>query len=229
MPTLKNPPTRRVETKQSEPLRMSEEQFIAWSSDEVRAEWVDGEVEIMNAVMSDHADLTMFITLVVGNFVTLNELGKVWAEPFHVKLPRQRRRRSPDLFFAAKSHLNLLEQNQFNGAPDLIVEVVSADSQNRDRRIKFLEYQNAGVREYWLADPLSRSFDAYTLGADGKYQAISLMDGKVNSKVLQGFYFRQEWVWQLQFPNPVTVVQQMMRDMKKRSSTKKPRKSDNQP
>lgn len=228
MSTLKSPPIRRAKTRQSDPLRMSEEEFIAWSGDDVRAEWVDGEVEVMDAVVSNHARLTTFLILIVGNFAAENEPGEVFNEPFQVRLPAQRRRRSPDLFFVSKSRMNLLEEHQYNGAPDLIVEVISTDSQNRDRRVKFLEYELAGVQEYWIADPITRCFDAYSLGSNGKFEAIPLADGKAYSRVLKGLYVRQEWVWQLQFPNPVVVVRQMMREMKKRSSTRKPRKSDNQ-
>jgi Uma2 family endonuclease len=210
-------------------MHMSEAEFIAWSGEEgVRAEWVDGEVEIMNAVVTDHAKLTMFITLLVGGFVSLNGLGDVWAEPFQVRLPKQKRRRSPDLFFATKERLHLLERTQFNGAPDLIVEVISADSQMRDRHEKFDEYEAAGVREYWLPDPLSRSFEAFSRNSKGKFEAIPLINGQVHSIVLKGLYFRQEWVWQLKYPEPVALVQQMTANVKKAASSRKRRSSNNQ-
>jgi Uma2 family endonuclease len=207
---------------------MSEAQFIAWSGDEVRAEWVDGEVLIMNAVAADHAGLTAFIMLLLGGFVAENDLGSVWGEPFQVRLPKQRRRRSPDVFFARNERLHLLEKTQFNGAPDLIVEVVSPDSQTRDRREKFLEYQSAGVKEYWLADPLSRSFEAYTLDHTGKYELLPLEVGQSPSVTLKGLFFREEWVWQIKYPRPVALIQQMSRNRKKLLSSRRARSSDNQ-
>jgi len=196
---------------------MSEQEFIEWSGDEVRAEWVDGEVQEMNAVASDHADLTLFIILLVGGFVAENELGKVWAEPFQVRLPEQRRRRSPDLFYASKDRLHLAKGTEFNGAPDLIVEVLSPDSQTRDRHVKFMEYERAGVKEYWLADPMSRTFDAFTLSPSGRFIPMPLENGKVYSAVLKGLYFRQEWVYLLKFPKPAALIRQMSRNRKKHS------------
>jgi Uma2 family endonuclease len=145
-----------------------------------------------------------------------------------VRLPKQRRRRSPDLFFASKSRLHLLEETQFNGAPDLIVEVISPDSQTRDRREKFNEYEAAGVLEYWLPDPVSRTFEAYALGSDGRFEALPLIHGQVHSKVLAGLYFRTEWVWQLKFPEASALAQQMSGKVKKPASTRKRRSSDNQ-
>jgi Uma2 family endonuclease len=209
---------------------MTEAAFIEWSGTEgIRAEWVDGEVEIMNPALSNHAKLTMFLILLIGGYVSLNDLGEVWTEPFEVRLPKQRRRRSPDLFYAAKQRLHLLQETQFNGAPDLIVEVISADSQTRDRREKFNEYESAGVLEYWLPDPLSRSFEAYARNSKGKFEAIPLTNGIMHSTVLKGLYFRKEWVWQFKFPQAVTLAQQMSAQARKPASTRRPRSSDKHP
>ena len=93
--------------RQRSSFRMSEAEFIEWSGDEVRAEWVDGEVEFMNAVSSDHADFTTFIILLIGGFADDNELGKLWHDPFQVRLAKQKRRRCPDAFFAFTERLNL--------------------------------------------------------------------------------------------------------------------------
>jgi len=209
---------------------MSEAEFVKWSGEEgVRAEWVDGEVVFMNAVAGDHADLAVFLVRLVGGFVDENDLGKVWNEPFQVRLPKQRRRRSPDLFFAFADRLSLCEKYQFNGAPDLIVEIISADSKIRDRKVKYAEYQAAGVREYWIVDPLLRRFEAFTLGAAGKYELIPPIDGTTHSIVLPGLFFRTEWVWALTFPKLSGLLKQMSRNRKKRASTRKRRSSDNQP
>ena len=56
------------------------------------------------------------------------------------------------------------------GAPDLIIEVLSPSTQRHDRLTKFSLYQRAGVQEYWLVDPASRSVSVYTL-EEGAYHA----------------------------------------------------------
>jgi len=71
----------------------------------------------------------------------------VLSEPFQIRFPKLRRRRSPDIIFIAKQHLSNLRETYLEGPPDLIVEIVSWESQSRDRRDKYLEYQAAGVRE----------------------------------------------------------------------------------
>ena len=74
--------------------------------------------------------------------------------PFLVRLPDPLRRgREPDLIFVRKERLPLLKPTYFDGAPDLVVEVASPESLGRDRGEKFVEYERAGVEEYWLIDP----------------------------------------------------------------------------
>ncbi len=95
------------------------------------------------------------------------------------------------------------------GAPDLVVEIVSPESQSRDRRVKFLEYEAAGVREYWLLDRPQRSFEAYAPGPDGKYALLPAADGRVYSTVLVGLFFHLDWVWQLRYPKVAPLLRAM--------------------
>lgn len=200
----------------STPPRMTEEEFVAWCNDERHAEWADGEVQMMNAVNTGHALLVSFFNQLVGRFVLEHNLGYILNEPAHVRLPRQRRRRSPDLFFFTHAQRDQLRDQHFEGAPSLIVEVLSPDDRRRDTEVKFAEYESAGVPEYWLADREMRSFKAFTLGPDGRYIPLREEDGAVYSKVLVGLFFRPEWVWQLHFPNPIPLLQAMATERAKR-------------
>ncbi len=146
-------------------------------------------------------------------------------EPYQVRLPG-RRRRQPDLFLVPPAHAHLLERMQFNGVPDLIVEVVSPDSQTRDRRTKFVEYQAAGVPEYWLPDPTLRTFEAYAIGADGRYRRLPEIDGKVYSTVLTGVFFRPAWLRVLQAPDPDPLLAEMSTERARLLSSPPPPASD---
>ena len=78
-----------------------------------------------------------------------------------------------------------------------------------DWREKYLEYEAAGVREYWVADPLSRRFEGYALGADGRYTLIEEKDGMVYSTVLTGFFLKPAWLWQEPLPNPLDILREL--------------------
>jgi len=74
----------------------------------------------------------------------------------------------PDVLWLAPESACQIEKRLLRGAPDLTVEVLSPATARRDKTVKFLLYEQHGVREYWLADPERRSLEVWCL-ADGEY------------------------------------------------------------
>jgi Uma2 family endonuclease len=105
----------------------------------------------------------------------------------------------PDLYFISKARLGLVQKNHFDWAPDLCIEIVSPDSEARDWREKYLEYEAAGVKEYWVIDPASEHVEVYTLAEqkDGppKYRRVAEQQGAIVSTVLTGLRLPVEWLW----------------------------------
>jgi len=188
--------------------RMSEAEFVKWCSD-FWAEWVDGEVILMSPVNIDHAKVFGFLHAVLETFVSKHDLGLLLAEPYQVRLPSQRRRRSPDLFFVSREREDRVHYSCLEGPPDLILEIVSPDSESRDWRDKFNEYQAAGVPEYWIIDPASHRLEAYSLGRAKKYKLIPEDAGKIASSILPGFYLRPAWFATSKLP----AVHQILKEL----------------
>lgn len=186
--------------------KMTEEEFVAWSGD-FWAEWVDGEVVMMMAVNREHAFLHSFLFTLVTMFVQQKDLGSAFSEPFQIRLGRERRRRSPDVFFVSKERANIIHKREVEGAPDLAIEIVSPDSESRDWREKYLEYEAAGMREYWIVDPASQKIEAYEL-SQGHFAAITEVTGKIASTVLPGFYIRPAWIKQGKLPRVHEVLRE---------------------
>lgn len=188
--------------------RLSEDEFVAWCGEDTRAEWVDGEVIVMSPASWIHARLTRFLMSLLGDFADLKKLGEVVGVEFSVRL--NTKRRLPDVLFVANERLNNLHPKYLEGPPNLIIEVVSDDSVDRDWRTKYYEYEAAGVDEYWIVDPLYQRLEAYRL-ADGKaYQRIVPIEGKVASQVVAGFYLRNEWLWQQPLPTVPEVLSELL-------------------
>jgi Uma2 family endonuclease len=80
------------------------------------------------------------------------------------------------------------------------VESVSRDSESRDGRDKYLEYQRAGVREYWVIDPASGHGEFAALRR-GNYVPMTVQGGILRSRVVAGFGFKAEWLRQHAAPN----------------------------
>lgn len=191
--------------------RMTEAEFIdVGIHKRLRAEWVDGEVIVMPPVSLIHTRLTIWLSAVLSQFVAEKKLGEVLGPEFLVRFSVQRRFRVPDLLFVANAHQNRLTATYLDGPPDLSLEVVSLDSRDRDRKEKFDEYQAAGVREYWIVDPLIKTIDVYALGPTGVYEKISpRADGVICSALIAGFYLNPEWLWMEKLPSPIQILREM--------------------
>lgn len=108
--------------------------------------------------------------------------------------------RVPDAAYFRPESLPRVFPTYSEGGADLVVEIVSLDSQARDRGEKFVEYEAAGVEEYWIVDPLRRTADFYRL-SDGLYRPVLPdAEGRVHSSVLPGFFVAVDWLW-----NPPTL------------------------
>jgi Uma2 family endonuclease len=106
-----------------------------------------------------------------------------------------------------KEHLARLQRTFLDGPADLAVEIVSDESVGRDRGVKFEEYREAGIPEYWLLDPRVEQADFYWLDDRGRYQPAPLeAPGIYRSRVLSGFWLRVEWLWQQPLPDPTSVL-----------------------
>ncbi len=180
------------------PLKMSYEEFLAWANEDTHAEWVDGEVVLHMPAKNPHQTLVEFLHQLLNLYAIVHLLGRVRIAPFELKLAPDGPSREPDLMFIAAANLERLTNERVEGAPDLIIEVVSSDSVHRDRVDKFDEYEAGGVLEYWILDnrPRRQRAQFYRLNEEGLYQPMMVgSDGVFHSEVLPGFWLRVEWLW----------------------------------
>ncbi len=141
--------------------KVTYEEFLAWADEDVPAEWVDGEVIMMSPASRRHQEIAKFLAALLTFFVEAKQSGTILIAPFQMKLETRPSGREPDILFVARERLDLLTNTYLNGAADLAVEIISPESRTRDRGDKFYEYEGAGVREYWLIDPVRKQAEFY--------------------------------------------------------------------
>lgn len=194
----------------SEPTsgKMTYEEFLARMDEDTHAEWVDGEV-IPMTVSAEHNDLGSWLIALFRIFLSVTSAGKVFYEPFQMKTGPDLPGRSPDVFFVATENLGRVRDNYLEGPADLVIEIVSPDSQERDRGTKFVEYERGGVREYWVLDPIRRQAEFYRRGADGYFHAVPIGEGSTyRSVAVSGLWVQPEWFWQDPLPSVLDIIRQ---------------------
>jgi Uma2 family endonuclease len=191
------------------PGKMTYEEFLAWADEDTWAEWVNGAVVILSPASTRHQQLATFLATSINFFVDVHQLGVVLTPPFQMKTAPDLPGREPDLIFIAREHLDRLKDTYLDGPADLVVEIISRDSRARDRGEKFYEYEQGGVREYWLLDYLRRQAEFYQLGPDGIYHVVPVgADGIYRSAVLEGLWLKVEWLWQEPLPLLMSVLRE---------------------
>jgi Uma2 family endonuclease len=104
--------------------------------------------------------------------------------------------RQPDVMFVATSNAKRIQRKRLEGAADLVIEVISAGTRTVDRRDKFREYQDGGVTEYWIIDPLRRQAEFFAL-EQGRYLPAALDEsGGFHSRALPGLWIETDWLWE---------------------------------
>lgn len=172
------------------------EDYLERSSETRINEWVDGEIIEMPGASYQHQSIGGFLERLLGGYVEEKELGIVLRSPFAMKLEEQRRGREPDILFISNENSDRVLRTYLDGPCDIAVEIISPESITRDRAEKFVEYEAAGIREYWMIDPERKIAEFYGLTEEGKYSLLPVDDGIFRSQVLQGFFLRVEQMWE---------------------------------
>lgn len=189
--------------------QMTYEEFLAWADGDTYTEWVNGEVVYMSPVSNEHQAVGLFLLNVISCFVEAHNLGVVRYGPFQMKTGPSLPGRAPDILFVATPNLSRLKSTYLDGPADLVVEIISPDSRARDRGEKFYEYEQGGVREYWLIDPLRKQAEFYQPGADGIYRLAPVGgNGVYCSAVLNGLWLKVDWLWQDPLPPLLSVLKE---------------------
>lgn len=190
------------------PQKLTYEEFLR-EYDGQYAEYVDGEIISNMSVTERHDFITNFLVTMLNLYVSTKKLGRICSEPYQMKMviEGKTKGREPDIFFVSTENLNKISEKFFDGAADLVIEVVSTESISRDSVDKFEEYEAAGVNEYWLIDPNRRTANFYGFDESGKYKMLYLSPESVfESRVIAGLWIKTDWLWQEELPNLMDVL-----------------------
>jgi Uma2 family endonuclease len=111
-----------------------------------RHELIDGELIVTPVPVTRHQRVSVNLTLELGSFVRRERLGEVHVAPSGVRLHPETLV-IPDLCFAAHDRLHIIGEKTIDGAPDLVIEILSPGTRRRDLTIKRELYERFAVPE----------------------------------------------------------------------------------
>ena len=146
------------------------------------AQIINNNLVMSPALDFNHQDIVSELARLLGNHVKAKNLGKVVVAPVDVYLNKENVYQ-PDILFLSNERMHLVQKGKVRGAPDLIIEVLSPGTKKFDKTIKKSVYEQAGVGEYRIVDPITKKVLGYQL--TGKtYTEIPSENGVITSPLL---------------------------------------------
>lgn len=147
--------------------------YLNWPEGE-RFEIIDGTPYMQAAPSPIHQEVLNSINVQFYNYL-VGKQCKVYPAPFCVRLTNHKEAKNEEIKKVVEPDITIvcdkskLDEKGLNGAPDLIVEVISPTSVKMDRLIKFNKYEKAGVKEYWIAEPEGKIISVFVLQENQRY------------------------------------------------------------
>jgi Uma2 family endonuclease len=182
--------------------------FLILIKEHEKADLLNGVIYMASPESTDNNDLGVWLLKLMSEFTEQSDLGKVYFSRVAFRIT-EKQGPEPDIAFVAKRRLRLVKKGFVDGPPDIAVEIVSADSMERDYETKRALYERAGVKEYWIIDPDERKA-TFLRRQRGKFREVAL-DGTVfESIVLRGFKLDVRWLWAKQRPSAFRLLQGLL-------------------
>ena len=128
--------------------------------DGLRHEIIDGEHYVTASPVTQHQRISRRLVVAFQSYLDAQPLGEVFYAPFDVVMSFHDVV-VPDVIYVSHSRADLVTTKNLQGAPDLVIEILSPSTRRRDEQLKRDLYERVGVGEYWIVDPDSNVLLVY--------------------------------------------------------------------
>ena len=142
------------------------------TADDERYELLSGELVMSPSSRERHQYVLGRLFLRLGAFIYGRNLGKVYCSTFDVVLS-DTDVVQPDLLFVSNGRESIITPENIQGAPDLVVEILSPATAARDRTLKLDLYARHGVQEYWIVDPDAKTIMLLRRG-ESRFEVVGI-------------------------------------------------------
>ena len=186
-----------------------------------KTDLIDGVIYMASADTKLSNSLNGFLYQMIAGFIDARSIEAfVFFSRFSCKLS-EFNAPEPDVAYVRPERAHLVEERHMLGGPDIAVEIVSRESRQRDYGEKRDLYQDAGVSEYWIVDPLQSRAEFLAL-REGQYEILPLEQNQIfRCSVIPGFWLDVSWLLERPVPRAYRCLEQILATPKKRSSKRK--------
>jgi Uma2 family endonuclease len=155
-------------------VKLTYDDFVLFPDDGKRHELIDGEHFVTPSPTLKHQKVLGNLHLLIGNWLEPQPIGQIYCAPFDVVFSTFDVV-EPDLLYMSNERAEaVLTEANVQGAPELVIEIGSPSTRQRDETIKRRLYERAGVSEYWFVDPEIDVVRVYRRNAEGFARPLEL-------------------------------------------------------
>jgi Uma2 family endonuclease len=161
-----------------------------------RYQLIQGDLYMAPAPNRFHQEISRNLQFELHSYLKRNPIGKLFNAPFDVYLDEVNVFQ-PDILIVLNERLAILTEEGAEGAPELVVEILSPKTRLLDLVNKKKEYARAGVKELWIIDPETRAITIHQFASDG-VEKIRQVDEKdtLSTELLPGFDLAAEMIFE---------------------------------
>ncbi len=169
------------------PIKFTYEDYKSLTESETkRYELLGGDLVMTPSPTWQHQKILLKLAAHLQKFVEVKKIGSIALAPLDVVLGEDVAQ--PDIFYISKERTSIIQDEEVRGAPDVVIEILSASTAKRDRTYKRTLYARHGVQEYWLVDPASGTVEILALRDQGFVRSgLYEQDQMLKSIQLAGF------------------------------------------
>jgi Uma2 family endonuclease len=176
--------------------------------EDTKAELIDGVMIVHSPASMEHDNIGGFIRGLMSFYSDAKGLGLVLGPDSLIHLAPGRKC-APDVFFIGQERVPIPLPKEFEGVPNLVVEVLSPSNRRYDLYDKRRIYREAGVEEVWFVDAQERRVIADRQGTAGYTEEV-VTEGRITASALEGFWLNASWLWARPLPNALSCLEEIL-------------------
>jgi len=167
-------------------------EFLEFADEDIACELLDGVLVITSPAGYEHKAIFRFLLIFLDQVGVRANIGRALGSRFAVRLD-PKWAPEPDVIFYGNQKRALVKEAFFDGAPDLVVEILSPSNRKDDIEIKLPKYTEAMIPEIWVVDPRDRNVSVHNPGF--RVQIYDDGEDLVRSRIFPQIKLKLKWLW----------------------------------
>lgn len=184
------------------------DRFLELANETDKCELIGGVFVMHSPASTPHELVFKLLFVLLEEYVSFYNLGTVLGSRTVIKVD-DKNGYEPDILFVSNDNNAEITKIYIDGAPDFVVEILSATTKRYDLGAKKEQYAKIGVKEYWVIDIDNKELINFSL-IQNRFEENVMPNGKLKSKTINGFWIMVEWLWQEKLPKGLDCLAEII-------------------